>query len=145
MKILNDQLLYCRIRRWMVLKTTYFAKLRGDLTKVIVILAKFTFFRKKLIGNKIWVILIFKVCYDEYLELFILMKFRWCKITPELSLLVEIKSKYSRSHKTVAQEIIITNYSIQNSINKADEKVWSREKSIRKWIQQLSELSQVFV
>ena len=79
--------------------------------------------------------LIFLVCSDEYLELFILMKFRWCKFTLELSLLVEIKSKYLRSHKTVAQEIIITNYSIQNSINKADEKFGVEKKSIRKWIQ----------
>ena len=62
-----------------------------------------------------------------------------------MSHLVEMESKYSRSHKTVAQEIIITNYSIQNSINKADEKFGVETKSIRKWIQQLSELSQVLV
>ena len=38
---------------------------------------------------------------------------------------------------------MITNYSIQNSINKAAEKFGVERKSIRKWIQQLPELIQV--
>ena len=63
------------------------------------------------------------------------MQFRWFKITSELSLLVEMESKHSRSHKTVAQKIIIANYSIQNSINKGAEKFGVKRKSIRKWIQ----------
>ena len=56
-----------------------------------------------------------------------------------------MESKHSRSHKTVAQKIIIANYSIQNSINKGAEKFGVERKSIRKWIQQLPELTQVSV
>ena len=56
-----------------------------------------------------------------------------------------MESKYLRSHKTVAQKIIIANYSIQNSINNGAEKFGVERKSIRKWIQQLPELTQVSV
>ena len=56
-----------------------------------------------------------------------------------------MESKHSRSHKTVAQKIIIANYSIENSINKGAEKFGVERKSIRKWIQQLPELTQVSV
>ena len=56
-----------------------------------------------------------------------------------------MESKYSRSHKTVAQKIIIANYSIQNLINKGAEKFGVERKSIRKWIQQLPELTQMSV
>ena len=71
------------------------------------------------------------------------MQFRKCKITSELSLLVEIESKHSRSHKTVAQKFNFANYFIQNSINKGAEKFGVERKSIGKWIQQLPELTQV--
>ena len=49
-----------------LLNDRHFAKLGGDYTKVIFILYIFTF--KKIVVNKIWIILIFKVCYGEYLE-----------------------------------------------------------------------------
>ena len=52
-----------------------------------------------------------------------------------------MESKHLRSHKTVAQKIMIANYSIQNSINKGAEKFGVERKSIRKWIQQLPELN----
>ena len=65
------------------------------------------------------------------------------KITSELSLLEEMESKHLRFHNTVAQQIIIANYSIQNSINKGAENFGVERKSIRKWIQQLPELTQV--
>ena len=74
---------------------------------------------------------IYKVCFDEYLKWFNHIQFGRCKTTSELSLLVAIESKHSRSHKTVSQKIIITNYSIQNSINKAVERFGMERKSIK--------------
>ena len=85
--------------------------------------------------------LIFKVCYDKYLESFIHIQSRRCKIISELSLLVAMESKHSKSHKTIAQKIIIANYLKLNSISKAAEKFGVERKSIRKWIQQFPELT----
>ena len=54
-----------------------------------------------------------------------------------------MKSRDARSHKTVAEKFKITNYSIENSINKAVENFGVERKSIRKWRKQLPELTKV--
>ena len=65
--------------------------------------------------------------------------------TSELTLLVAIESRHLRSHITGAQKTIIANYFMQNSINKVVEQFGVEQKSIRKWIHQLSELTNVSV
>ena len=57
--------------------------------------------------------------------------------------LCEIKSKDTRSHKTVTEKTKTANYSIENSINKATENFGVERKSTREWREQLPELTKV--
>ena len=67
------------------------------------------------------------------------------KITSELSNFAGIESKHTKSHSMFVYRVNIQSYSIQNSIHKVNLQFGVERKSIRKWIQQLSEMTQVSV